>query len=226
MIAVTQFHDPATVRLIATAYIDEPALAPLVDSEAELAILEKLEGLTSARIGHQAHPVDVDPAELLNATYGYGFTFINAAFCHARPPGNRFNDEHRGCWYAGIGPLAASVAEAEVGFHIARALREAGASDEFVCYRQLLAGFTCQFHDVRGMAGLTCLHPEPAIAYPAGQALARKIRAEGGNGVLYPSARLEGGECVAAFRPALVQNVRQGEKVGFEWNGQALEKVC
>ena len=36
------FTDPTTVRLISTAYIDEPAMAPLADDEDDFAILEEI----------------------------------------------------------------------------------------------------------------------------------------------------------------------------------------
>ena len=48
-LAQVEFTDPKTVRLISSAYIDEPAMAPLADDDDELAILEEIEGLTSAR---------------------------------------------------------------------------------------------------------------------------------------------------------------------------------
>jgi hypothetical protein len=63
------------------------------------------------------------------------------------------------------------------------------------------------------------LSPDIDLAYPAGQRLARKVLAEGGNGVIYPSARRAGGTCLAAFRPHLIQNIRHGDVVTFEWNG-------
>ena len=42
------FTEPATVRLIPTAYIEEPALSPLADTEEERAIHDEIEGLTSS----------------------------------------------------------------------------------------------------------------------------------------------------------------------------------
>ena len=60
---------------------------------------------------------------------------------------------------------------------------------------------------------------DPAVVHPAGQALARDILAGGGNGVLYPSARYEGGKCLAALRPNLVQNIREGQTWVFRWAG-------
>jgi hypothetical protein len=225
VIPEVDFVEARTVRLIPTAYIDEPAVRPLADSADEEAILNELEALTSARLNVPSLPLGVDPRELLNESYGYGWSFINAAFCHAKPPGNRFNDEDRGCWYAAFGPQDAGTSEAEVTFHMANALREAGAASELVSYRQLLAGFSCRFHDLRGDPQHVSLDPDPAIGYPAGQALAKSIRAAGGNGILYPSVRFRGGMCLAALRPSVVQNVRQGEQRTFQWDGARMIRI-
>ena len=65
----------------------------------------------------------------------------------------------------------------------------------------------------------------PEVAYRAGQALARDVLAGGGNGVLYPSARYEGGMCLVALRPNLVQNIREGETWAFRWAGSAEVEI-
>lgn len=226
MIPEIDFVEGRTVRLIATAYLDEPALAPLADDADDLDILTELEGLTSARLGSLALPDDVDPRELLNESFGFGWSYVNAAFCHAKPPGNRFNDARRGCWYAAFGPQDAETAEAEVTFHMARALREAGAMRERVSYGQVLSGFACRFHDLRTDPGHPGLDSDPAVGYPAGQRLAAAIRRSGGNGVLYPSVRFAGGGCVAAFRPSVVQNVRLADQIVFEWDGVGMSKIA
>ncbi len=226
MMTQTPFEERCTVRLISTAYIAEPAMAPLFDTREEEAVLNELEGLTSARRGSLALPDGVDPEELLHESYGYGWTLINAAFCHARPPGNRFNDEHRGAWYAAFGKDAPATAEAEVSFHIAVALADAGATDEVVAYRQILSAFACSMHDLRQEPEHPALDPEPASGYPAGQALARQVRAQGGNGILYPSVRRSGGQCVAVLRPSVIQNVRQGDLLLLEWNGKAISRTA
>lgn len=222
---VTEFVDASTIRLISTAYIDEPALNPLADDEHQLAILTALEGMTSARLSRVALPIGVSSSELLNPSFGYGWTYINAAFCHARPPGNRFNDGDRGAWYCAFGPSAADTCQAEIIFHRTRALREAGSFIDRGAYRQLLAGFVSSFNDLRGHPLETCLNADPEIAYPAGQALANGILKQGGNGVIYPSVRHAGGNCLAVFRPSVIQNLRQGQTVVFEWNGSETPRV-
>lgn len=220
MTAITEVADPSTVRLISTAYITEPALAPLCDTEEERRVLEALEGMSSARLAPARMPPGVDPAELLTAAAGFGYSYVNAAFCYVKAEGNRFNDGTRGAWYAGMGQDAGLTAQAEVVFHLTRELDHVGIYENTTAYRELLAGIIGPFHDLRGMKDEPALSPDIALAYPAGQALARKILAQGGNGVIYPSARRPGGTCLAAFRPHLIQNIRHGDTITFEWKGR------
>ena len=219
MTAVVDIADPATVRLISTAYIIEPALTPLCDSDEERAILEALEAMSSARLATARMPSGVDPAELLTPAAGFGHSYVNAAFCYVKPGGNRFNDGTRGAWYAGIGDGATLTAQAEVMFHLTRELDNVGIYENVTAYRELLAGIIGPFHDLRGTPDVPALQPDMAVAYPAGQRLARTIVSEGGNGVIYRSVRRADGTCLAAFRPHLIQNIRHGDVVTFEWRG-------
>lgn len=82
-----------------------------------------------------------------------------------------------------------------------------------------------RLHDLGERTDDAVSSEDPAKAYPAGQTLAREILKSGGNGVLYPSARYEGGRCLAALRPNLVQNVRDGETWVFRWAGSAEVEI-
>jgi hypothetical protein len=220
------FTEETTVRLISTAYIDEPAMAPLADTAGELAILETLEGLTSPRRSPLPPvPGGLDPSELLGEADGYGHTYVNAAFCYTRTTGNRFNGPERGAWYAAWGADRVATAQAEVGWHLTRELAATGVYDNRTAYRELLAGFTAEFHELAARTKASALDPDPAVAYPAGQRLAREVLEAGGNGLLYPSARHENGQCLAAFRPRLVQNVRQGDTWLFDWAGSPVPGI-
>jgi hypothetical protein len=88
-------------------------------------------------------------------------------------------------------------------------------------YAELLADFVGPFHDFRGAnAAEPCFDRDPSVGYPAGQALARRLRAEAdSNGIVYTSVRHRNGTCLVAFRPDLVQNLRQGEIWRLEWQG-------
>ncbi|MEL6467686.1 MAG: RES family NAD+ phosphorylase, partial [Pseudomonadota bacterium] len=156
---------------------------------------------------------------------GYGWTYINAAFCYTRATGNRFNGPERGAWYASYGEDAALTAQAEVSWHLTRELEATGVFENLTAYRELLAGFTTRLHDLAGREGEEILSSEPRIAYPIGQRLAQDVLGSGGNGLIYPSARRDGGRCLVAFRPHLVQNVRQGDTWTFTWRGEATPEI-
>ena len=220
------FTQSDTKRLVSTAYIDEPALSPLVDDEDDLEFIEEIEGLTSARRETGIPlPADVVSEELLTEADGYGWTYVNAAFCYTRTSGNRFNGPTRGAWYAAWGDDAEQTALAEVSWHLTRELEATGVFENITSYRELIAGFTSQFHDLRAVEDAELFSEDPQTAYPVGQTLARAILQGGGNGVIYPSVRRNGGLCAAAFRPRLVQNIRQGNTWRLEWAGTPVPKM-
>ncbi|MEM1385939.1 MAG: RES family NAD+ phosphorylase [Pseudomonadota bacterium] len=220
-IPVETFTEPTTCRLLSTAHIDEPAISPLADDPADLDFLHGIEGLTSGRrVAAVPLPSGVSPQDLVTESHGYGWTHVNAAFCYTRATGNRFSGPDRGAWYAAYGGDAVETAQAEVSWHLTRELEATGVYENLTAYRELLAGFTAPFHDLHGFAGEAFLDPDPAEGYRAGQTLAATLLSRGSNGVLYPSVRRPGGCCLAAFRPSLVQNIRQGTIWAFEWDGQ------
>jgi hypothetical protein len=215
---LTSIAEPATVRLISTAYYKPPVLKALVDTEEELQILEEIEGLTNRRlIAERSGVGSLDARELIFRAWGR--TYINAAFAYTRAEGNRFNGGDRGAWYCALDELTAI---AEVGFHRTRELIRINRFEDEAIYQALLAGFIGDFHDLRKVeASLTCLDPNPDIAYPAGQSLAGDLRSEGARGLIYPSVRRSGGVCLVAFEPHVVQNVRPAAKWKLIWSGTA-----
>ena len=59
----------------------------------------------------------------------------------------------------------------------------------------------------------------------ASQKLGRELRDAGSNGIAFDSVRRDGGECVAIFRPRLVQNVRQSVHLRYAWDGD-VHRQC
>ncbi|WP_235679319.1 RES family NAD+ phosphorylase [Aquibium microcysteis] len=215
---LTTIAEQATVRLISTAYFKPPVLRALVDTEEEFALLAEIEGLTNRRLKAQTVGAgSLDPRETVFRAWGH--TTINAAFAYTRPEGNRFNAGDRGAWYCAFDELTAI---AEVGFHRTRELARIARFEDEAVYQSLLAGFIGDFHDLRKVtAPLDCLGHDPATAYPAGQALARRLREAGSRGLIYPSARRRRGTCLVAFEPHSVQNVRPGARWKLVWEGRA-----
>jgi hypothetical protein len=213
-----------TVRLISTGRLREPVLLVLATNHGPLEDLAELESVTNGRI--QAQEVglpDLDPRELVFGRPGH--TFINAAFTHTRPGGNRFNGEERGAWYCGF---SADTAVGEVSYHLTRELEAINRFENVTDYAGLIADFLGIFHDLRGAdeAIEPALHADPTIGYPAGQILAAHLRREVASaGIIYPSVRHAGGTCLVAFRPDLVQNLRQGGIWRLEWQGTATPTV-
>jgi hypothetical protein len=211
-----------TVRLISTGRLKDPVLSPLAADPGALEELASLESATNGRLrAQQTGLPDLAPQELV---YGRpGHTFVNAAFTHTRKGGNRFNDENRGAWYCGFDPRTSLD---EVSYHLTKELENIARFENSSDYAELLADFIGPFGDARNQNPRPdYLDPDPAVGYPAGQALAKDLRAKGGNGLVYPSVRRQGGACLVAFRPDLVQNLRQGGVWRLEWQGSPRPSI-
>jgi len=208
----TQLSRSNTHRLIPTRYSEDGdgVLARLGLPQSQTGNLLELEGATNDRVMGEANRLPgITVHELVFGVPHYHI--INAAFTYARLGGTRFSSSRRGAWYAGF---ALKTAQAEVAYHYALGLRETNwQEEETVSYRDYLADFRADFHDLRGARGFEdCLAPD---SYRASQRLASDLLSKGSAGVIYPSVRHKNGTCLACFRPALVGNVRQGDKITF-----------
>lgn len=216
-----------THRLIPNRFYaeGESVLSRLGLPPAQMEHLFQLDDATNARLAGEANLLPgITVHELVFAVPHYHI--INAAFTHARPGGSRFSGADRGVWYAGF---SLKTAEAEVAFHYGEGLREVNwEEEETVDYREYLADFRADFHDLRtGILPDDKLRddePRREIAYKkylqpgsyrASQQLGRRLLDRGSAGIVYPSVRHAGGTCIACFRPALVGNVREGARVTF-----------
>ena len=212
---------PRTVRLVTTARLRESVLLALVDKE-ELDALAEIEGATSQRlvVQERGSPA-LDSKELIHGVPHA--TFVNAAFANAKPRElNRFNGPDRGAWYAA---LAVETALAEVQFHLTEFLARTGVFEATVEYAELFASFAGEFIDLRSDPKNAALSSDPAVGYPAGNAIADAARAKGINGIIYPSVRHGGGTCFAALFPHAVQSVAQGDVYRLVWNGDQTPTI-
>jgi RES domain-containing protein len=213
---------PSTIRLVASARLREAVLAPLVDDQDELDLLAEIESATSGRLIAEERGLGaLSPDELVHGVPHA--RFINASFAYSKPrEPMRFNPANRGAWYAA---LAIETCIAEVGHHLTLALADAGDFNAVVEYGEMLASMSGVFVDLREVTDHPALDPEPANGYVAGNAVAALARAEGHNGIIYPSVRHAGGTCIAALWPNVVQSVVQGAMVRLTWSGSP-EYVC
>ncbi len=213
---MTFVSEDNTHRLIPCKFCDggESVLSRLGLPPAQMEHLFRIDDATNPRLAGEANLLPgITVHELVFGVPQYHI--INAAFTHARPEGSRFSGPDRGAWYSGLSLL---TAQTEVAFHYGEGLREVNwPEEEIVDYREYLADFRAEFHDLRaGNQGATdfskYLQPD---SYRASQQLGRELLDSGSAGVIYPSVRHAGGTCIACFRPALVGNVREGAKLTF-----------
>ena len=210
-----------TVRLVTTARLRDAVLRCLADTGEERAALAEIEGATSTRLVAEDRGI----AHLNSNEFVHGIThakFINAAFAYAKPLElNRFNGPGRGAWYAA---LETGTCLAEVTFHMTNVLRQAGDFHATVQYAEMFASLAGEYLDLRGHTH-ACLHPDPVISYPVGNALATTARARGINGVIYPSVRHAGGTCFAVLWPHAIQSVAQGNVIEARWTGNPAPEI-
>jgi hypothetical protein len=205
---------PRTVRLISTARLRPPVLERLVLPD-EAAALAEIEGATSQRL--VAGRRGAEGLSRDEFVHGVPYAnFVNAAFAYWKPrEPNRFNAT-RGAWYAA---LEVETCMREVAYHMAEFLARSGVMKGVVEYAEMFASMAGEFVDLRGAGGHPCLDPDPAKGYPIGNTLADAARAQGLNGLIYPSVRHIGGTCIVALRPHAVQSVAPGAVYRFEWTG-------
>ena len=205
---------PRTVRLVSTARLRPPVLERLVSAE-DAAALAEIEGATSERLlAEQRGSEGFGRGEFV---HGVPYAnFVNAAFAYWKPREmNRFNST-RGAWYAA---LDVETCIREVAYHMTEFLMRSGQLTGVVDYAEMFASMAGEFVDLRQAPRHPCLDPDPAAGYPIGNAIADAARAQGLNGVIYPSVRRPGGTCIAALRPHAVQSVAPGAVYRFAWSG-------
>lgn len=205
-----------TIRLVSTARLRDSVLKGLVDTD-DLAALYEIEGATSTRLVAQDRGLESLAANefVFNVPHA---KFVNASFAYAKPRElNRFNGPGRGAWYAALDVETCLV---EVVHHMTEVLGRTGDYNAVVEYAEMFASLAGEYVDLRGAApDHPCLHPDPGIAYPQGNALADAARAKGLNGIIYPSVRHAGGTCFAVLWPHAVQSVAPGDVYRVEWSG-------
>ena len=208
-------------RLIPSKYSipDESVLTNISPDQELLDTAFELDNLTNDRLrAEQELLPGIGPHELV---FGIPYaSVINAAFTHAHPEGSRFNGPDRGAWYASKNVRTAME---EVAYHQAVALSETGIFEDEITYDEYLADFNGEFHDLRG--GVEFRDYLSRDSYIASQELAERLLADGSLGIVYPSVRHAGGECLACFRPALVSNVRKSTTYRFRWEGTPEPRI-
>ncbi|MCA8952150.1 MAG: RES family NAD+ phosphorylase, partial [Planctomycetes bacterium] len=180
-------------------------------------VLAEIESLTNPRARDELGDIQLVPVEQRVA--GPGATWVMAPFAHRRP--SRFSDGSHGVYYAAHDR---GTAVAETRYHIGRfylATREPPLDLEM---RVLAGALDGRFHDLRGdrRRWSAVLDPD---SYAAANAFGAELRAGGSRGIVYPSVRDPGGQCLGAFRPDAVGLPESIGVLGYRWNGREIAGV-
>jgi hypothetical protein len=206
----------STFRIVPSRYPPVDLFERIADP-GDWELLYQLEALTNPRLRQDAGEISLVPPE--RRVSGPGASIVMAPFTHAnkaRP--TRFSDGSYGVYYAG---RTFETALLEVGFHMGRFYAATADPPHEEAFRTYRGGIDKPMHDLRAGSWPAFLEADPG-SYAAPQALGRQLRAGGSNGIVYPSVRHAGGECLAAFWPDVVTIPVQTRHIALKWNGSAV----
>lgn len=147
---------------------------------------------------------------------GPGASYVMAAFTHRNPAGSRFSDGRYGVYYAG---RTLRTAVRETAFHMARFAADSRDPPRYEDMRVLVGRVDQRFADAGALPAAERARVLDPDSYAAGQALGAMWRSAGVNGVVYPSVRDPGGECIGAFKPSAVAIPVPGPVLKYHWDG-------
>ena len=179
--------------------------------------LARVESLTNDRVRDEIGDIALVPAA--DRVSGPGASWVMASFTHLGRP-SRFSDGSYGVYYCA---RERETAVAETVHHMGRFYAATVEAALDVDMRVLVGRIDATFHDLRGepRRWRALLDPDD---YAAPQAFGRELRRAGANGVVYPSVRHAGGECLGAFRPRAVAPPVQGAHLTYHWNGARIDR--
>ena len=217
-VPVARVEWKSAVRIIRSLFPPIDLFEDIADP-ADWPLLLAAEQKTNPRIMAAVGNLDLVPAE--RRVGGPGASYLMASFTHVSPDRpSRFSDGRFGILYVA---RAYETALFETCHHHARFMaRTAEAPGWTSQFRELLLDVTADLGDLRGGGFAGELDQDD---YAAAQRLGARLRAVGGDGIVYPSVRHPGGECVALFHPDCASHPMQGRHLDYHWDGSRVDLV-
>lgn len=218
--------DTARVRWTPAVRIVRSSFPPIdlfedIADPADWPLLIAAEQKTNPRLAQSIGNLDLVPAH--RRVSGPNASYLMAPFTHVstdRP--SRFSDGRFGVLYAGDRfDVALSETVHHHGRFMAATAEPSGWTSQF---RELLFDVDALLHDLRQDEDRLRAVFDPDD-YAASQALGRRLRETGSEGLVYPSVRCPGGQCVGLFHPDLAQRPRQGRHLDYHWDGRRVDLV-
>lgn len=205
------------VRLVASQFPPISVFEDYVDADLLHAAF-LIEGRTNPRLRSEVGELSLVAKE--DYVLGQGASPVMAAFTHIGKP-SRFTDGTFGVYYAG---KTLDTAIAEVKFHRERFLSFTKEPPLQLILRSYVGKIKKPLLDIRAKPYKQFSNPD-IKTYPRCQKFSMRLRATNVWGLLYPSVRHKGCECVAFYRPPAVGIPTQGQHVAMHWDGSAMSSV-
>lgn len=216
---VSRVEWDGAVRIIRSVYPPIDLFEDIADP-ADWALLISAEQKTNPRIMTTVGNIDLVPPP--RRVGGAGASYLMASFTHIscdRP--SRFSAGNYGVLYVA---RSYETALFETIHHhalfMANTSEPAGWTSQF---REIVLNVAAELHDLRADKIFSpCLDPDN---YETAQQLAAGLRKAGSDGIVYPSVRQAGGECVALLYPDCASNPVQGRHLDYHWDGKRIDLV-
>lgn len=176
-----------------------------------------VESLTNGRLREEVGDISLVAKE--DRLCGEGTSVVMASFTHiSKDCPSRFTNGEYGVYYAA---RDIETAIEETAYHRERFLsftKEPSCKVTMRVYQS--KNITKPLKDIRGEEYKALMSPND---YMECQKVGQKLKEMNSWGIVFPSVRKEGGECVAIFRPpAIPVPVNQTEHLEYVWDGSRI----
>lgn len=216
-VATRRVQWPKAWRIIATRYPPINLFERLSDDPAVWDALIEVEQLTNPRLRDEAGEIRLVPAD--KRVTGRNASWVMAPFTHINRRGSRFSDGTFGVYYAAA---QLETAIKETAHHFARFAADSNDAARREDMRVLVGAIDRRFDDVAQLDDAVRLKILDKLSYAASQPYAVARRAAESDGLVYPSVRHDGGQCIAAFWPNTVGIPVQERHLQYEWDGKSV----
>ncbi len=209
---------PSAVRIIRSIYPPINLFEDIADP-ADWPLLISAEQKTNPRLMETLGNLDLVP--ISRRVGGANASFLMSPFTHVSPHRkSRFSDGSFGVLYVGD---HFEVALFETIYHharfMARTNEQSGWTSQF---REIIMAVEATLDDLRAVPFSNIFQVSD---YADCQILARRLRDNESDGVIYPSQRCPDGLCIGLFYPDLAHNPIQGRHLDYHWSGQCVDFV-
>jgi hypothetical protein len=180
-------------------------------------VLIELEQTTNPRVRDEVGAIHLVPPE--RRVSGPNSSWVMAPFTHVNVLGSRFSDGSYGIYYAA---RQLETAIRETAHHFARFASAANDPPRRETMRVLVGSIEHSFDDVSRLDQATKAAILDKDSYVHSRRFGAGRRDNGSDGLIYPSVRHDGGQCVAVFWPDVVGIPVQERHLNYEWDGKKV----